>query len=220
MLSSSLKSICCLLLLTSICSAQKVDIKKQKAIPVGKVTINVEEPLLQSVLDALFSFEANPSVPLSRSAITGCPSEIQLIREIAGVKSSVRFREGKIIAPIAFRGAYYATLLGCITFEGTASTRTTLSFDKNRQAMIARLQVTNVNLEGVPVLLKGVVTNLVQNSIDARVNPTEVLKLEQVSSRVPVPSKVGLQLRAAEIVPEIIESRLTLHISYEIVQVR
>ncbi|MFN2494269.1 MAG: hypothetical protein ABR501_15445, partial [Pyrinomonadaceae bacterium] len=43
-----------------------------------------------------------------------CASEIVLAREVAGVRTAVRFGDGRITAPVAFRGSYEAAPLGCI----------------------------------------------------------------------------------------------------------
>ena len=51
---------------------------------------------------------------------------------------------------------------------------------------------------------------------DNRINPLDLLRLDQLSARVPVPPAGGaLRLRAKEVLPEIVPGSLQLHVTYE-----
>jgi hypothetical protein len=133
-----------------------------------------------------------------------------------GVKTAVRFENGRIVAPLAFSGSYHTGLLGCLKFEGWADTVMKLEFDPSKQVLMANVTVEDVHLNKIPTLANNTLVGLVQSAIDSRINPIELLKTSQLSARVPVAASGGaLQLRAREVRPEIVPGTLRLHIIYE-----
>jgi len=161
---------------------------------------------------------ANPVISLSHSSPTpgNCDSVVRLEREINGVKTAVRFENGRVVAPLAFKGSYSVALIGCINFEGWADTVINLNFDRERQVLSARVTIVDIHLSNIPSLASGVIVGLVQNSIDRRINPVEILQAAQISPRVPIAvSGSALRLRATEIRPEVVPGALSLHIFYE-----
>lgn len=160
-----------------------------------------------------FSHRAGPPVS---AAPAQCASVIVLEREVSGVRTRVRFESRRISAPLAFTGSYSVALLGCINFQGWAETTINLDFDRSRQVLSGRVEVQDIHLNGVPGLASGVILNLVQNSIDRRINPVEILPASQLSARIPIAAAGGaLRLMAREVRPEIIPGALRLHIIYE-----
>lgn len=146
----------------------------------------------------------------------GCASVVVLERERNGVKTEVHFEDGQITAPLAFSGTYNTGLLGCLSFDGWARSIVTLEFDRERQSIVARVRVQDVQLNGVPRLANGVVINLVQNSIDKRFNPYELFKAEQLSPVVAIKAAGGsLRLRAKEMRPEVIPGALRIYVRFE-----
>jgi hypothetical protein len=190
----------------------------QRVTPAGEVVVVLNEQFLNSLLEAVAAQPEPPSFPLSRGGDDGkCAARVTLLPEAAGVRTAVRFEGGRITAPVAFRGSYPAPLFGCLNFEGWADTAFDLSFDESRQALDARLTVRELKLKNVPMSLVGTgLTGLVQDSIDARVNPVEILRAEQLG--VPVMRGNNLRLRARDIRNEVVGKELRLHIMYEIVQ--
>ena len=141
---------------------------------------------------------------------------ITLQREEAGVRTAVKFEQERITAPLAFAGSYNSTLLGCLEFRGWASTTWLLEFDRSRQSLLARIRVDEIHLTNIPKLANGSLSRIVQTAIDNRINPIELLKLDQLSARVPIaPSNGALRLRAKEVRPEISAGNLQLHVVYE-----
>lgn len=156
--------------------------------------------------------------PSSKSPLEAaqCASVIVLEREVGGVRTTVKFENGKITAPLAFSGSYAVALLGCIHFQGWAETTIRLDFDRTRQVLSARVEVEDIHLNGVPGLASGVILGLVQNSIDQRINPVEILPASQLSARIPIAAAGGaLRLIAKEVRPEVVPGALRLHIMYE-----
>jgi hypothetical protein len=200
-----------------------VSARQERVSPAGEVAVVLSEEFLDSLLVAVASLPEPPSFPLSKGeARKGkCESRVQLLREAGGVRTGVRFADGRITAPVAFRGSYEAPLVGCLRFEGWADTAFELEFDRARQVLGARVTVRDLKLKNVPAaLLGGGLTGLVQDAIDDRVNPVELLRAEQLGARVPV-TRGGaevLRLRARDVRHEVVGRELRLRIVYELVQ--
>ncbi|HEY9401157.1 MAG TPA: hypothetical protein VIQ24_00590 [Pyrinomonadaceae bacterium] len=193
-----------------------------QAIPAGEVVVSLNEGLFNALLEAMFTLPNPPTFPLGNtSGGKNCASEIALLRETGGTRTAVRFQAGRVLAPVAFRGSYNAPLLGCLKFEGWADTHLNLSFDPSKQALTARVEVKAVHLRKVPALFGDGITGLVQDALDARFNPVEILRAEQLSARLPM-AKTGsggtLRLRAREVRHEVLPNELRLRIIYEFVR--
>ncbi|HKR00901.1 MAG TPA: hypothetical protein VJT09_09520 [Pyrinomonadaceae bacterium] len=207
-----------------------------------EVTVTLNEPFFNSLLDVIFTRLKAPSFPLSITRVepkksgptfkswqspladlshTGlapgpCDSVVILEREVGGVRTAVRFENGRVVAPLAFKGSYSVALLGCINFQGWADTVITLEFDRERQVLNARVTVVDIHLSNIPSIASGAVVGLVQNAIDRRINPVQILQAAQLSTRISITGSGGaLRLRATEIRPEVTPGALSLHIFYE-----
>lgn len=193
---------------------------RERVSDAGEVLVVLDESFLNALLVAVASQKEPPSFPLSKEGGNEkCPSRVQLLREAAGERTGVRFADGQINAPVAFRGSYAAPLLGCLSFEGWADAFFQLEFDRERQVLNARVTVRDLKLKNVPMsLVGGGLTGLVQDAIDARVNPVQILRAEQLSARVPITRDSQLNLRARDVRHEIAGKELRLHIVYELVQ--
>ncbi|HZH29543.1 MAG TPA: hypothetical protein VEY11_02015 [Pyrinomonadaceae bacterium] len=200
--------------------------RETKAIPAGEVVVLLNEQLFNALVEAMFTLPNPPTFPLAgRGNSPGgggnCASEIALAREMDGTRTAVRFKAGRIVAPVAFRGSYSAPFIGCLKFEGWADTNLNLSFDPAKQALTARVQVAAVHLKKVPALFGDGLAGLVQDALDARFNPVEILRAEQLSARLPM-TKTGsggtLRLRAREVRHEVLPNELRLRIVYEFVR--
>jgi hypothetical protein len=145
-----------------------------------------------------------------------CKQVIKLEKEMSGMRTAVRFRDGKIGAPLAFSGSYDIPLIGCVDFTGWADTNVLLEFDKEKQTLIGRVKVNNINLNGVTGLASGILAKLMQSSIDKRVNPTTLLNAEKLSFVFPLESMGGnLKMRATDMRPEITPGELKVKVFYE-----
>lgn len=233
-------NVCGLLFMAAQVSAQAQKTSRPrevKATPAGEVEVVLNEQFLNSVLDAMFMLPRAPAFPLSiarahdsdggstetnrreASNANGCVSEVTLAREINGTHTAVRFQEGRILVPVAFKGSYSNVLVGCLKYQGWAETNIDLAFDQERQLLTAHINVRELHLEGIPSLLNNPITGLVQNAIDARVNPVGVLRAEQLAARIPIAAAGGaLLLRAKEVRHEVVGDKLRLRIFYEIIR--
>jgi hypothetical protein len=198
--------------------------RETRAIPAGEVVVVLNEQIFNALIEAMFTLPNPPTFPLARGNSSGsgsCASEIALRREISGTRTAVRFQAGQILAPVAFSGSYSAPLIGCLKFEGWADTTLNLSFDQAKQALTARVEVKAVHLKKVPAMLGDGLTGLVQDALDARFNPFEILRAEQLSAHLPMTklaSGASLRLRAREVRHEVVPNELRLRIVYEFVR--
>jgi hypothetical protein len=188
----------------------------------AEATIIVNEQFLNSFLAGIFDNLNEPSMPLTvggAQSSAQCASEIRLKREVGGVRTAVHFENGRIAGPLAFAGAYSSTLLGCIEFTGWADAEMSLEFNRERRALTARFKVRDIHLNNTPGLLNGPLLTMVQNTIDRKYNPVDLITLEQLSTRVNIqPAGGALRLEATDVQPEITPAGLALHISYRFVR--
>lgn len=201
----------------------------------AEVTVSLNEQFFDALLDAIFKNFDAPEFPLaengvkskSKSLKTGalrngfaenrkCNESIRLLRESGGARTVVRFRDGKIYAPIAFAGSYNPPLIGCIDFQGYAETNIDLEFDRQSRKLFGRVRVLSVNLGGVTNLASGVLSKLVQSSIDKKINPVEILQTDKLSFLIPLQNANGsLRMKATGVRPEIANGVLHVNVAYE-----
>ena len=175
---------------------------------------------VQSSKPLVTSFSASENAPLQnpKSKIQNpkCDEVIRLQREINGVRTAVRFRDGQIYAPIAFSGAYNPPLVGCMEFRGYAETRIDLHFDRDKQALIGTINVLNVQLGSVANMAGGILARFVQSTIDKKINPIEILRADKLSFVIPVQNAGGsLRLRATDMRHEIGNGVLNVRVNFE-----
>ena len=189
----------------------------------------IKEDLLNQVLTTIFQQMNPPSFPLQAAAVAPpqdeyrilpaleeqCDNRITVLPEGSGVKTGVSFKDGKIGAPIAFKGSLQS-IVGCVQFQGWAQTHLDLRFDSGQQAVYGVVTVDTVNLDGVNPLVSGIVTPLVQGTLNSRVNPILLLRSEQIGLNVPVASAGGdLKARASDIRAEVKDDAVVFSVDYQ-----
>ena len=205
----------------------------------AEVTVSLNEHFFDVLLDALFKNFNPPEFPLaanspksevrsmkSKAAVSSfqennsgnrnCDESIRLQREMDGVRTAVRFRDGKIYAPLAFSGSYNPPLIGCVDFQGWAEANIDLEFDRQSQKLIGKIRVLNVQLSGTGGVGSSLITRLVQSSIDKKVNPIEILPTDKLSFLVPIQNANGsLQMKSVGIRTELGNGFLNIYIAYQ-----
>ncbi|MCA1590896.1 MAG: hypothetical protein LC734_11050, partial [Acidobacteria bacterium] len=90
----------------------------------AEISVSLNEAFFDTLLDAVFKHAPPPDFPISggSSSSGACSETVRLRREVGGTRTAVRFRDGKIVAPIAFWGNYNPPLVGCVEFSGVAET--------------------------------------------------------------------------------------------------
>lgn len=200
--------------------------------PPGTARIVLDKPFFDTVLATIFRDMSAPSFQLTKNAGSGagadgarmelasfqngCPSAVTLLPEGSNVKTEVRIEDGKILAPLAFKGSYNAPFVGCVQFTGWAQANLMLRFDEPQQAVFGELRVEGVNLDGAPPVVGTVVTGLVQGAINQRVNPIQILQSHQLRLSVPVKASEGtLNAQVKDVRAQINNGSLQLHITYQ-----
>jgi hypothetical protein len=185
----------------------------------AEVTISLNEQFFDVFLESMFTNLKQPDFKLSNEEGGECVEKVKLEREMNGVKTAVKFKNGKIVAPIAFTGSYNAPLIGCLDFKGWAETDVQLQFDQEKQTLFGRAKVQNVQLNNVPSFAGSVVARLLQGSIDSKINPVEILRADKLSFLVPVSVANGnLKLNAKTLRHEIVGNALNVTVGYEVVK--
>jgi hypothetical protein len=204
----------------------------QGGTPPSTAVVMLDERFFDAVLGAIFRDMNAPSFPLQLTSLNqpteqgqtamrfaafqgGCENKVVLIPEGSGVKTGVRFTGGKVMAPLAFNGSY-SVFGSCVNFKGWAQANMQLSFDQSKQTVYGQINVEGVNLEGVPPMVGGIITPLVQGTINQRVNPLEILRAAQLALSVPVQASNGtLGARVKDVRAEVVDGSLRLHITYD-----
>ncbi len=188
----------------------------------------LKEDLLNQVLATIFRQMNPPSFPLAsltgpesdgytiiQAQQSGCDDRIQILPEGIGVRTGVNFKNGKISAPMAFTGQYNS-IFGCIPLTGWAEAHLDLRFDAGQQAVYGMVTVDTVNLDGVNPVVSGIVTPLVQSTLNSRVNPILLLRGDQIGMNVPVASAGGnLKARATDIRAEVKDDGVIFSVDYQ-----
>lgn len=146
---------------------------------------------------------------------SACTESVKILREINGVRTAFRFREGKIYVPLAFSGNYAPPFVGCVEFSGWAESNIDLDFDRNGQRLIGRVRVLNVNLSGTGGVGGSVIAKLLQTSIDKKFNPIDILTLDKLSFLFPISKSGSLKIKATAIRTEIGNGVLNVVVTYQ-----
>lgn len=162
----------------------------------------------------LSQFSISPASRRLRERPVYCKESVRILREMNGVRTAVRFRDGKIYVPLAFSGNYAPPFVGCVEFAGWAETNIDLEFDRDGQRLVGRARVLNVNLNGTGGVGGTVIARLIQRSIDKKLNPIEIIRLDKLSFAFPVRSGT-LRMKALIARPELAAGSLNIHVTYE-----
>ncbi len=207
----------------------------------AEVTVSLNEQFFDALLEAVFANFEPPQFSIAQNGPTGpkqpstaryetatftsrgstgtvCDESIKVLREMNGVRTAVRFREGKVYVPLAFSGSYEPPFVGCVDFAGWAESNIDLEFDQTGQRLIGRIHVLNVNLNGSGGIGGSLIAKMLQRSIDKKMNPIEILKLDKISFMLPVPNAGNLKMRAFSAHPEIASGAINVRIGYEFIK--
>jgi len=196
----------------------------------GSAQIVLRQEFFNELLTTIFRDLSDPAFPLGLAAIPGdeqprvthaafqdaqlCDGKIMVRAEGSGVTTSVRFENNRISAPFAFAGNYY-TPFGCIQFTGWAQANLELRYDPAVKTVFGRINVETVNLDGVNPIVSGIVTPLVQTTLNNRVNPITVLSGDQIAIDVPIASAAGrLRATVRDVRAEFKDDALHLYVIY------
>ena len=208
----------------------------QPTVPVGSAqtgtaTVTLDEPFFGAVLNTIFKDINAPSFPLTLAGVDrrehapgivpaalfqdSCDGKVVLLPEGSGVRTAVTFKDGKVVAPLAFKGSY--NFLGvCVNFTGWAQANIDMRFDEAKQTVYGQVNIDSVNLDDSLAGFSNLVTPMVQESINQRVNPLEILRAPQLALAVNVKSSDGtLRAKVRAVNAEVTSGEVRLHITYD-----
>lgn len=193
----------------------------QGSVP-GTASIELKEDFFNPVVQSIFNQENPPAFPLSltRQPTDQPVSEITcgkiiLKPEGSGAKTAVLMRNGQIFLPLAFSGNINA-LGNCYEFNGSAETTLELRYDEKEQTVFGHLNVQTVNLDGVSPVVGGLLTPLVQSTINNKFNPVEILRGDKIAFKVPIKSSGNILIGTVkDIRAEVKEGSIILYLSYD-----
>ncbi|REJ77557.1 MAG: hypothetical protein DWQ47_14375 [Acidobacteria bacterium] len=196
----------------------------------GTATIVLREEFFNVVLSTIFEEMQAPKFPLRSSLevprpISGelissqngqnCEDNITLLPEGSGVKTGVTLEEGKLTAPMAFKGS--ANVLGsCYSFSGWSKSDLNLNFDSETGNVYGKINVQTVNLDGMTPLASGLIAQFVQGALNQRVNPITLIEGKQVAVDLPIEASGGnLTAKITDVRAEVKDKALNLNVTYD-----
>ena len=188
----------------------------------AEVTISLNEQFFDALLDAVFQNSPPIEFPLGALTDEASPQRtpatcgaVRILREMGGVRTAVRFREGRIYAPLAFSGSYSPPFIGCVEFSGWAESMIDLQFDERGQRLVARAHIQNVSLNGAGGIGGTLIARMLQSSIDKKINPIEVVKLDKLSFMVPIRNSNSLRMRATRMRHDVMAGAVNVRVGVE-----
>lgn len=202
----------------------------------GEITLSLNEGFFDAMLESFFQNFDPPQFSLARvdsglspakepwsslyrnaSFRTGAADceNVTILREMKGVRTAVKFRDGRVIVPLAFSGGYSAPLIGCMQFNGIAESNLDLEFDATAQKLVGRVRVASVNLNGTGGLGGPIIARMIQGTIDKKVNPVDILTLDKVSFAVPILRSGVMRLKATGLKHEVAPGELRVEVAYD-----
>lgn len=199
--------------------------------PPATAQVVLKQEFFNEVLKTIFRDMNAPSFPLTltenREAQSkelpiyaalqsgDCDGRITLLPEGSGVRSALNFKDGRIEAPLVFKGSYNS-ILGCVRFSGWTQANLELRFDAAQQNVIGHLNIETVNLDGGAGMLGGIVTPLVQKTLNVRVNPIQILQAKQIALNMPIAATDGnIKANVKDVRSEVKNDALNLYVIYE-----
>lgn len=197
----------------------------------GSATVILDEAFFDAVMTTIFHDINAPSFPLTLAQSggpgavppgtvsafyqDGCDGRIYLLQEGSGVRTAVQFKDGKVVAPLAFKGSY--NFLGvCVGFTGWAEANIEMRFDEAKQTVYGQLNIDSVNLDDALSGLSNLVTPMIQRTINEKVNPLEILRAPQLAMAINVKSSDGtFRAKVHHVDTEVANGQLKMKITYD-----
>ena len=182
-------------------------------VPPGTAQVVIRQNLLNTALQAIFHDLKPPTFPLGSGGDASCQSNITILPQGSGVETGVQFENNRLNVPLAFTGSY--SFAGCYQFSGWAQSNLELRFDQNTQSVFGIVNVETVNLDGINPIISGLVTPIVQSTINERVNPIKIVDGKQLAVDLPIVASGG-DLKAAvnDVRAEVKDNALNLFVIY------
>lgn len=186
----------------------------------GTAVIQLKQDFFAPVIQAILSNGNAPSFPLNLTGQSDQPvneitcGKITLKPDGSGTTTALKLENGQILVPLAFTGSVNA-LGNCVEFNGWAQANLELRYDETQQAVFGQINVQTVNLDGISPVVSGLVTPIVQSTLNNRVNPVQILRGDQIALKVPIKSTGSiLKAQVRDIRAEVRDNALSLYVAY------
>ena len=187
----------------------------------GTAVIELTQDFFAPVVQAILGNNSAPSFPLNLSGQSNQPlneitcGKITLKSEGSGTTTAVKLENGQILVPLAFTGNVSLPVAGCVEFDGWAQANLELRYDETQKMVFGQINVQTVNLDGISPLVSGLVTPIVQSTLNARVNPVQILRGDQIALKVPIKSTGNtLDGQVKDIRAQVRDNALSLFVTY------
>lgn len=188
----------------------------------GTAAIQLRQEFFAPIIQALLNNGNAPSFPLSLTGQTDQPlseiscGKITLKAEDSGTATALKLDNGQILVPIAFTGNVNVPVAGCVQLNGWAQAKLDLRYDEAQKAVFGQINVQTVNLDGISPLVSGLITPIVQSTLNTRVNPVQILRGDQIALKVPIKSTGSiLKAQVRDMRAEVKDNTLFLYVNYD-----
>ena len=188
----------------------------------GTAAIQLRQEFFAPIIQAILSNGSAPSFPLSLTGQTSQPldqitcGKITLKQQGSGTATALKLENGQILVPLAFTGNASVPLAGCVEINGWAQANLDLRYDEAQKAVFGQINVQTVNLDGISPVVSGLITPIVQSTLNNRVNPVQILRGDQIALKVPIKSTGStLKAQVRDIRSEVKDNTLFLYVSYD-----
>lgn len=188
----------------------------------GTAAIELKQDFFAPVIQAILSNGSTPAFPLSLTGQTSQPvdeitcGKISLKQQGSGTTTGVKLENGQILVPLAFTGNVNVPIAGCTEFNGWAQANLDLRYDESQKAVFGQINVQTVNLDGISPIVSGLITPIVQSTLNNRVNPVQILRGDQIALKVPIKSTGSvLKAQVRDIRAEVKNNTLFLYVNYD-----
>ena len=104
--------------------------------------------------------------------------------------------------------------------EGWAKIRFVEVGGGRKNAIVGRATVSNVNLSGTGGVGSSLLARFVQSSIDEKVNPIEIVRLDKLSFLLPIQNSGKLKMKATNVRHQVRDRTIDVYIAYEFVEAK
>jgi len=180
----------------------------------GSAQIVLRQDFFNEILTTIFRDMNDPAFAIGSGPSPECDGRLTIVQQGSDATTSLRFENNRIAAPLAFSGNYNSPI-GCFPFAGWAQAYLDLRYDAATQTVFGNINIETVNLDGVNPIISGLVTPLVQTTLNNQVNPVQILRGEQIGVNAPLASTGGtLRANVEDVRAEIKENALNLYVIY------
>ena len=144
-----------------------------------------------------------------------CRQTVRMIEFLGDERTRVIIKPGTIRARMAFSGNTDVPFVGCLPFNGIADALITPQLDQASRTIVARIEVESVELNGTAGVGSTLIAKLVQSSIDKKLNPLQLAKLDSIGFDFPIAGS-SIKLQPGNVIFSAEDQSLKIYIDYSV----